>query len=135
MNTETYITAICLIAAATIIVISFRLAHWRNLAEHWRARHVAAEIAIAKIEATIAECEEAAQPIAYAADSPHGESIRERFDNSPLTFMGCHYVQNMDLHTLQAFLKAVADGVVERQLADYDKLNAALDAYDRPVRS
>jgi hypothetical protein len=47
MTTENYITAICLIAAATILLVSFRLAYWRNRADR-------AEAALARVETVIA---------------------------------------------------------------------------------
>lgn len=50
MSYETIITITCLILAATVLTVSFRFAHWRNRAER-------AESALARIEATIRECE------------------------------------------------------------------------------
>lgn len=46
MSYENIITAICVIAAATTILISFRFAYWRNRAER-------AEDDLAEIEASI----------------------------------------------------------------------------------
>lgn len=46
MTTEIYITAMCIIAAITIITATFRFAYWRNRAER-------AEAAMARVEAAI----------------------------------------------------------------------------------
>jgi hypothetical protein len=117
---------------AEVVTLSAMLAAFAGLnivcegsRRHWRER-------AGKAEALLAYLNSASRPTATlpvpTAMVPT-QSVRERFDDSSLTFMGHCRVETMDARTLEAFLKAVESGEVERELRAIEALHAAIDTH------
>lgn len=78
MNTENYITGICLIVAAITMWNAFGRTDWRDRAER-------AEAALAKIEATVSECnEEAIRAIALQTVRDTAPMFRDQAVNTTI---------------------------------------------------
>jgi len=106
MTYETITTGLCLGTAASIIWNAFTVVHWRKRAERaetdlresktwekiakqrgdeWRDRYYASEAALAKIEATVSECnEEAIRAIALQAVRDTAPMFRDQAVNTTI---------------------------------------------------